>query len=804
MGISESDRVFLRQCVALAREALEAGDDAFGSVLVDGAGKVRYTDRNRTRTKQDVTWHPEFTIVVSAQTHMTPEERAAATVYTSGEHCQMCSTAHGYAGLGRIVFASSSGQFAQWLAELGVVERRVRSIPIRDVVPGLTVDGPDDETAAEVYKLHQARYGKLKVPFGPSYGETAPAIDLRKRRRDALEHGRWYICDARRPLLARLLVLLLLLEICSASSTGLVVVTIVTVIVVYRSHSPISSIMVVAKPILGAVAAAGLLSGISSSTVAAAEVARGVGAAELSPNETEWLRTRRNNTIEPMTAFLKRVNISGFDVDSFIRSASNDASVLPNIAIAASGGGYRALMNGAGFIAAADSRVAGANSTGGIGGLLQSATYLAGRSAAGRQLEHRAVAFDRSILVGPSAGALSEVEYWKGIYDSVEAKEAAGFNTSITDYWGRTLSFQLVNDTSGADERSPGTTAVSSNSTVFEFNPWELGSWDPTVYGFTPLEYLGSNFTNSTVSNATSQQCVRGFDQYGFVMGTSSSLFNELLLQNLSSRVPGGAQLVDGGEDLQNIPLDPLIQPARAVDVIFATDSSADINNWPNATALRATYVRSLTSIANGTQFPRIPSAETFINLGLNRRPTAFGYNAGIVTSNGTTNSGSSTVTGPVRYPLIVYVPNTPYTALSNVLTFQMSYDAATRNDIIQNGYNVATIGNGTIDSSWPTCVGCFVLQRSLVRSGAAIPTACQACYRRFCYNGTVDDTPVTAYNPIPFLQLTGSSTTGSSPSSAGTGPGASHTNGAVRATGTYSGAAAAFLLSVSALVALM
>lgn len=160
MGVTDDDRVFLRQCVALAREALEAGDDAFGSVLVDGSGKVRYTDRNRVHTKKDVTWHPEFTIVLWAQTHMSREECGASTVYTSGEHCQMCSTAHGYAGLGRIVFASSSQQYQRWLAELGVTDHRVNSIPIKDVVPSLTVDGPDDETAAEVYKLHQARHSK--------------------------------------------------------------------------------------------------------------------------------------------------------------------------------------------------------------------------------------------------------------------------------------------------------------------------------------------------------------------------------------------------------------------------------------------------------------------------------------------------------------------------------------------------------------------------------------------------------------------------------------------------------------------
>ena len=51
---------------------------------------------------------------------MTPGERAEATVYTSGEHCPMCAAAHGWAGLGRIVYATSSEQMTGWLAELGV------------------------------------------------------------------------------------------------------------------------------------------------------------------------------------------------------------------------------------------------------------------------------------------------------------------------------------------------------------------------------------------------------------------------------------------------------------------------------------------------------------------------------------------------------------------------------------------------------------------------------------------------------------------------------------------------------------
>lgn len=60
-------------------------------------------------------------------------------------------------------------------------------------------------------------------------------------------------------------------------------------------------------------------------------------AGQLSQNETSWLELRRNNTIDPMRDLLNRVNITGFDVDSWMNQHSNNASALPNIGIAVSG-----------------------------------------------------------------------------------------------------------------------------------------------------------------------------------------------------------------------------------------------------------------------------------------------------------------------------------------------------------------------------------------------------------------------------------------------------------------------------------
>ena len=117
--VNDSDMQYLHRCVELATETLESGEELFGSVLVSAGGTVLFEDHNRVASG-DPTRHPEFEIARWAAVNMTLEDRAAATVYTSGEHCPMCAAAHGWVGLGRIVYVSSSGQLTAWLAELSV------------------------------------------------------------------------------------------------------------------------------------------------------------------------------------------------------------------------------------------------------------------------------------------------------------------------------------------------------------------------------------------------------------------------------------------------------------------------------------------------------------------------------------------------------------------------------------------------------------------------------------------------------------------------------------------------------------
>ncbi|KAK1148831.1 Lysophospholipase 1 [Aspergillus melleus] len=545
-------------------------------------------------------------------------------------------------------------------------------------------------------------------------------------------------------------------------------------------------------------------------------------AGKLSANETDWLKIRREETLKPMKDLLGRLNLTSFDAKSYIDRHSKNISNIPNIGIAVSGGGYRALTNGAGAIKAFDSRTNNATAEGQLGGLLQSATYVSGLSGGSwllgsivinnfttvtaLQEDERVWDFSKNILEGPNSKGLqilSTPSYWKDLFKAVDKKQDAGYNTSLTDYWGRALSYQFINSSSNdggidytwssialtdtfkkgqmpmpivvADGRNPGELVVGSNSTVYEFNPWEFGTFDPSIYGFAPLEFLGSRFENGELPK--DEKCVRGFDNAGFVMGTSSSLFNQGLLRLNNTDAPDFVKetvmkllkkldrndediavyspnpfyryrnathaysksrdldVVDGGEDGQNVPLHPLIQPNRHVDVIFAVDSSADTNSWPDGSSLGHTYERSLnsTGIGNGTVFPAVPDKNTFINLGLNKRPTFFGCD-------------SKNLTGPA--PLVVYLPNSPYNYASNASTYKMEYSDEERDNIILNGYNVVTRGNSSVDADWPSCVGCAILSRSAERTNTKLPEICNTCFKSYCWNGTVDSSTPSDYKP--------------------------------------------------------
>uniref|UniRef100_A0A060TBV8 Lysophospholipase n=1 Tax=Blastobotrys adeninivorans TaxID=409370 RepID=A0A060TBV8_BLAAD len=536
----------------------------------------------------------------------------------------------------------------------------------------------------------------------------------------------------------------------------------------------------------------------------------------LNSDEADWVAERRKKTLPELKEFLKRANMTDFDMNSFFSNSSNPV----NIALAFSGGGYRAMLSGAGMLAGTDKRTTNATNAGHLGGLLQSSTYLVGLSG-GNWLVGSVVLnnftsvqslqgskdiwdLEHSLVAPGGINIFKDASYWDGLKDDINAKQDAGYNTSITDIWGRGLSQQFIDLHDGgpaltwddlrnydsfkshempfpivvADGREPGTVIIASNSTVYEVTPYELGSWDPSLYAFADVKYLGTVMSDG--KPVDSDVCVNGFDNAGFIMGTSSSLFNQFILQLNSTGVEGvvydmahsilndlGSDyddiaiyapnpfknvtygnstvskaewltLVDGGEDNQNIPLYPLLQPERDVDVIFAFDNSADTDySWPNGSSMVWSYQRQFTHASNETTFPYVPDTNTFINLNLTEHPTFFGCHASNLSSLFPDDLPQELRHTP---PLIVYVPNYPHNYYSNTSTFKLSYDADEVEGMITNGYNIMTRQNSTLDSEWPACVGCAIIQRELERRNQSQTAQCRRCFEKYCWDGSIDN----------------------------------------------------------------
>ncbi|SDR82662.1 nucleoside deaminase [Microlunatus soli] len=157
--LSPADHQHLRRCVELAEAALADEDGPFGSVLVAADGTMLAEDRNREHTSGDPTAHPEFALARWAALRLTPHQRRGAVVYTSGEHCPMCSAAHGWARIGGIVYAASASQLAGWRAGSGLPAAPVAVLAADDIALTVEVIGPVSPYDEQMRLLHARAAG---------------------------------------------------------------------------------------------------------------------------------------------------------------------------------------------------------------------------------------------------------------------------------------------------------------------------------------------------------------------------------------------------------------------------------------------------------------------------------------------------------------------------------------------------------------------------------------------------------------------------------------------------------------------
>jgi tRNA(adenine34) deaminase len=98
------DEAFMREAIAEARLAAEAGDVPVGALVVDVGGVVLARGRNRRELDADPTAHAEIDAVRRAAASRGAWRLEDATVYVTLEPCPMCAGALVNARVARVVY----------------------------------------------------------------------------------------------------------------------------------------------------------------------------------------------------------------------------------------------------------------------------------------------------------------------------------------------------------------------------------------------------------------------------------------------------------------------------------------------------------------------------------------------------------------------------------------------------------------------------------------------------------------------------------------------------------------------------
>lgn len=158
---TKTDLKFFEHCLTLAEDALKAGDQPFGSILVNADRKIIAEARNRVNEKNALA-HPEIELSQWALDHLSLEERRQTVMYTTGEHCPMCAGAHSWAEIGGLYYLSSAKQLGKWLHEFGVDAAPITFVPTENIMKNVVIKGPAKGEMLEEIKQKHKRYYRLK------------------------------------------------------------------------------------------------------------------------------------------------------------------------------------------------------------------------------------------------------------------------------------------------------------------------------------------------------------------------------------------------------------------------------------------------------------------------------------------------------------------------------------------------------------------------------------------------------------------------------------------------------------------
>ena len=399
------------------------------------------------------------------------------------------------------------------------------------------------------------------------------------------------------------------------------------------------------------------------------------------------------------------------------------------------------------------------------------------------------------------------LNFYIQLHLEVRPKKVRGFPISFTDYWGKALlkRFKGLNGVSGRQNTTSLATLFSlsgqpnspipifvSNcknnhlkNVIFEITPFEFGSWENISNLFIDLQYLGSEIVAGDAI-----KCYKGFDDIGFITGTSSSIFNNVivymwqLLSHSSRRAFEALGLVLGVFGLTDSTLQGALRDkcrsepsteGKHIETNYAVYYHNPFFRHPNGTSkiTEDAHLYLVDGGEDGENIPLrpllIPERQLDVVLLIDSSSDVENYPNGTKLRNVIDNMGDSKhfynlpdnltsldLRKPVilgckpivdangrDLPAIIYFANNNHGYESNTSTFKVSYNQTEVGGMLNNGRNIFSYDG---DVYFRNCLACVLLRRRRSlgyvdgTDGTDVEMSifdsfCSKCYHHFCYS---------------------------------------------------------------------
>ncbi|KAK4503621.1 hypothetical protein PRZ48_004536 [Zasmidium cellare] len=287
----------------------------------------------------------------------------------------------------------------------------------------------------------------------------------------------------------------------------------------------------------------------------------------LSNEESLWVEGRKPKVLEGLTSYLERLNLSDFDLETYLTRLQENKANVPTLGMAISGGAWSSALTGTGALRAIDDRFSPAVEqqvpTYNIGGswpVMGLVTYNF------PTIDAMIHAWHVDISRGTATTDTVHAATIQTMLEQIAPKHEAGYDLSYMDLLGRIFAYEFVAGPNGgmattlsgvadlsnfrehnmplplwqapqlvaSDTSFYGIRVPADNAAIYEWTPFEIGSWTGPEEFF-PTKYLGMKMVDGLPVDG----CVVNYDKASFMLGMAADAWNFWLIEAYSNNTLG-------------------------------------------------------------------------------------------------------------------------------------------------------------------------------------------------------------------------------------------------------------------------